>query len=83
VNPRASSRLILLTTKSHRLGFGWRNKCRVGYQGLSLRFNNHRQSGAKGNMSQVGSPIAPARCATEVSTVINTSRFSMIAAVSA
>src|ERR1700733_797370 len=60
-----------------------RNKRTVGYQGLSSRSVNQRQSGAEGSTTQVCFPSAPARCATAVSTVMITSRWAINAAVSA
>ena len=40
----------------------------VGYHGLSVRSSNQRQSGENGTSNATGLPIAPARCATDVST---------------
>ena len=45
-----------------------RNKRMVGYQGESSRCSIHRQSAGVGNINQTRFPIAPARCATAVST---------------
>ena len=53
----------------------------VGYHGLSWRLSSQRQSGMRGSMSQTGLPIAPARWATAVSTVMMRSRLSISAAV--
>ncbi len=54
----------------------------VGYHGLASGSRPCRQSGSCGNMTKVGLPSAPARCATAVSQVTTTSRLAMIAAVS-
>src|ERR1700683_5572692 len=54
-----------------------------GYQGLSSRSRNHRQQVSNRFSNQTGLPIAPARWAVEVSTLITRSRFSTKAAVSA
>ena len=58
------------------------NKRIDGYQGLSLLSSNQRQSGAKGNSTQVGLFRAPAKCAVLVSTLMMTSINSHNAAVS-
>jgi len=50
-----------------------RNSRIVGYQGLSDRSSNQRQSGEKGSSTQTGFPKAPARWATDVSTEITKS----------
>ncbi len=55
----------------------------LGYQGLSLRWRSQRKSAANGNNKNSGFPIAPARCATAVSTEITASRQAIAAAVSA
>ncbi len=46
----------------------WRKSRAVGYQGLSRRSRSQRKSAANGSSSNNGLPIAPARCATAVST---------------
>ena len=51
----------------------WRNSRIVGYQGLSSRPSSQRQSVTHGSGTQTGLPSAPARCATDVSTVITRS----------
>ena len=61
----------------------WRNRRAVGYQGLSSRSRSQRQSGTKGSMIQTGFPMAPARCATAVSTEITRSRLATAPAVCA
>ena len=53
------------------------------YQMLSVRSSIQRQSGCAASSTQTGLPSAPARWATDVSTVITRSRFSMSAAMSA
>ena len=65
--PRASCRKIVI----------------VGYQGESGRLSNHLQSPAKRFRSHVGFPIAPARCATAVSTLMIKSSVVIKPAVSA
>ena len=62
---------------------GWRKRRAVGYQGLSVRWSNHRQSGAKGSRIQTGLPKAPARWAIAVSTVMTRSNWLMRVAVMA
>src|SRR5208283_3384542 len=59
-----------------------RNRRIVGYQGVSARSSNHRQSGMNGSKVQTCLPNAPARWATDVSTEMIRSRFSIKAAVS-
>lgn len=39
----------------------WRNNRMLGYQGLSVRSNIHRQSGTLEIIVHTGLPIAPAR----------------------
>ena len=53
---------------SRRSHLGGTAAC-VGYQGLSVRSSSQRQSGENGTSSATALPIAPARCATDVSTV--------------
>ena len=53
----------------------------VGYQGLSV--NIHLKSGANGTSRPIAFPIAPARCATDVSTAMTRSSIAKTAAVSA
>ncbi len=54
----------------------------VGYQGLSSRLRSQRQSEARLSSSQTGLPIAPAKCAIDVSTVTTKSRWEIRAALS-
>src|SRR5262249_24147957 len=54
----------------------------VGYQGVVLPSRIQRQSGANGAKTQTGRPIAPARCAGAVSTVMRRSHSASTAAVS-
>ncbi len=79
---KSSSPVTLLSRFSQSKGFCCRKILIVGYHGLSSRSTIQRQSEAKGSNSQTGLPIAPARCATEVSTDITRSRFSTAPAVS-
>ena len=51
----------------------WRNSRMVGYHGLSSRLSIQRQSVTDGSNNHTGLPSAPARCATDVSTVITRS----------
>src|SRR6185437_5345775 len=60
-----------------------RTSLAVGYHGLSSRSVIHRQSDARPSRIHTGLPIAPARCATAVSTAITKSSCRMTAAVSA
>ncbi len=53
-----------------------------GYHGVSLRSRSQRQSDAVGSNSQTGFPRAPARCATDVSTLTTKSSSAIAAAVS-
>src|SRR5262245_50311554 len=50
-------------------GLGCRYNRAVGYQGVSLRSNSHRQSAAYLSAIHVGRASAPARCAVDVSHV--------------
>ena len=59
-----------------------RNNRIVGYQGLSSRSTSQRQSAANGSATQIGTPSAPARCASDESDVITRSSVFMTAAVS-
>src|SRR5271170_2084512 len=59
-----------------------RNSRAVGYQGLVSPPSVQRQSGAKGMSTQTGRPMAPARLATAVSTVMTRSQSAITAAVS-
>ena len=52
------------------------------YQGESVRSSSQRQSAGAGIMTQAGRPMAPARWATALSTVMTRSRFCISAAVS-
>ena len=61
----------------------WRKRRIVGYQGLSSRPRNQRQSDTQGVISHTGLARAPARCATAESTVITRSSALMAAAVAA
>ena len=61
-------------------GAACRNRRVFGYQGVSPRSRNQRQSGTYFNAIQLGIPSAPARCAKAVSQLINRSQFSKIAA---
>lgn len=79
---RDSSTFTLLITLSQSPGVGCRNRRMLGYQGLSIRSSIHRQSGEKGSSTQTGLPMAPAKCATEVSTLMIKSRCAIAAAVS-
>src|SRR6266550_4766885 len=79
----AKAALTWLTTLAQSPREGWRNSRIVGYHGLSLRSSSQRQSAAACSMSQTGTPSAPARCATIVSTVMTRSRAAIVAAVSA
>ena len=58
-----------------------RNRRMVGYQGVSVRSSIHRKSGANGTKSPTALAIAPARCATEVSTAMTRSSIATTAAV--
>src|SRR5207237_4695382 len=58
-----------------------RNRRIVGYQGLSSRSSSQRQQVSKRLSNQTGLPSAPAKCATEVSTLITRSNASTRAAV--
>jgi hypothetical protein len=58
------------------------NSLAVGYQGVSLRPTNHRQSDTTGNSTQTGLPNAPARLTMDVSLEITRSKDIIIAAVS-
>ena len=60
----------------------WRNNRIDGYQGEVSRPRIQRQSGANGTATQTGLPIAPAKCASAVSTVITKSSCAITAAVS-
>ena len=64
-------------------GRACRNSRADGYHGQSSRSSNQRQSGTRGSSIQTGRPSAPARCATDVSTLITRSSVSTSAAVSA
>jgi hypothetical protein len=55
----------------------------AGYQGVVLPCRGQRQHGSQRHISHTGRPIAPARCATEVSTEMTRSSAATIAAVSA
>src|SRR6185312_6368766 len=70
------------TASPHWPASFWRNSFIVGYHGESSRSSIHRQSARLGSSSHTGVPIAPARCATAVSTLITRSRFAIKAAVS-
>jgi hypothetical protein len=59
-----------------------RNSRAVGYQGLSSRPSNQRQSGTLRNATNVGWPSAPARCAFIESDATIRSRLATSAAVS-
>jgi hypothetical protein len=77
------ARTRVATTASHAPGARWRNSRAVGYQGLSSRSDNQRQSGRWASRIHTGLPSAPARCATDVSTVTTRSSAAMAAAMSA
>ncbi len=64
-------------------GSGCRNWRIVGYQGAASCAGDQRQSASNRLSSQTGRPIAPARWATAVSTVMTRSRHATKAAVSA
>src|SRR6266567_5653011 len=64
-------------------GFGWRKMRMVGYQGELSRSSIHRHSVSNRFSNQIGLPIAPARCATAVSTLMTRSRLATNAAVPA
>jgi hypothetical protein len=51
-------------------------------QGLTLRPSSHRQSASYCRKTHTGLPIAPARCATDVSDEMTRSTEAMIAAAS-
>ena len=84
VSPRHSNcertRLITLCQSP---GFGCRKSRAVGYQRLSSRSSNQRQSTWNASKIQTGLRNAPAKCATAVSTVMTKSSCSIAAAVSA
>src|SRR5947207_1634784 len=48
---------------------GWRKRRALAYHALSSRPRSQRQSGSHVRRIQTGFPMAPARCATEVSTL--------------
>jgi hypothetical protein len=50
------------------------NSLAVGYQGVSARSSNHRQSDMKGNSTHNGLPNAPARLTMDVSLEITRSK---------
>ena len=70
------------TTANQFLGVGWRKSRIVGYQGLSSRSRNQRQSAKYSSANQTGTPKAPARCATAVSQQMTRSNDFISAAVS-
>ena len=80
---RLSSSPTRAITPSQSPSEVWRNKRAVGYQGLVSPSSVQRQSGANGSSIHSGRPMAPARCATAVSTEITRSHSAITAAVSA
>jgi hypothetical protein len=60
-------------TEAQSPGIGCRNNRAFGYHTVSARPSCQRQSGAYGSNIHTGRPMAPAKCATAVSTVINRS----------
>ena len=83
VTAQASSAATSAITSLHSPSTVCRNSRALGYHGLSFRSIIHRQSGLTGSKIQTGFPSAPAKCATEVSTVTIRSRSQIAAAVSA
>ena len=77
-----NSRVTRFITLDQSFGRVWRNIFMVGYQGLSDLFSCHRQSVSTRLSIHTGLPMAPAKCATPVSTVITRSRPATSAAVS-
>jgi hypothetical protein len=67
-------------TSCHWPSFCWRNRRMVGYQGLSWRSMNQRQSPWAERATHTCAPNAPARWATAVSVVMTRSRFLITAA---
>src|ERR1039458_3880184 len=70
-------------TLSQSPALGCLNNRAVGYHGLSSRPVSQRHSPLNGRRIKAGFPIAPARCATAVSTEMTRSRSEITAAVSA
>ena len=68
--------------ETQSLGADWRNSRMLGYQGESRRCMPQRQSGINGIRTQTGFPMAPAKWAAAVSTVISMSKWAKTAAVS-
>src|SRR5215831_19366937 len=77
-----SAAQMSFTTVVHSPAVACRNSLAVGYQGVSLRSSNHRQSGMKGNSTHTGRPNAPARLTMDVSIEITRSKDIIMAAVS-
>src|SRR5262249_10911427 len=60
----------------------WRKTCTEGYHGLAVSATCQRQSGRLGHNRNTVDPMAPARCAVDVSTATTASSDAIIAAVS-
>src|SRR5208283_421667 len=82
LSTRANASFIDIITSDQSPIEDCRNRRIVGYQGVSDRSSSQRQSGMNGSKVQTGLPSAPARWATDVSTEIIRSRFSIKAPVS-
>ena len=67
-------------TGPHSLMSRCRNSVALGYRRVSCPSPPHRQSGSKGRAIAIALPIAPARCATDVSTETTSCSLSMAAA---
>ena len=81
--PACSAVRTRAITSDHSSPSPCRNNCSVGYQGLSSRSLSQCQSDPLASNTQAGRPSAPAKCATEVSTVTTKSRSINKLAVSA
>ena len=81
--PARSSPITLPTTSAQSPATRCRNSRAVGYHGVRSDASIQRQSERCGSRIQVGLPIAPARCAMQVSVVITKSSVATSAAVSA
>ena len=79
---RISSAMTRATTGSQAPGHFRRKSRIVGYQGLSARSSIQRQSAAASSNVHTGTPSAPARWATIVSTEITRSSARMRRAAS-
>ena len=78
-----NSHITRATTPAQLPGVCWRKRRAVGYQGVVSTSCIQRQSLKWGSRIQTGLPMAPARCAMQVSVVIIRSSVDASAAVSA